>query len=134
MLFSPATTLDRKALDKAAQRGTVRRIARGVYTDDPGSPELIVERHLPTILKLAFPNWYISYSTAALLRAVNGSAFISGAPQTRTPAKLPGVVVHRLPALPYPDIVELDLEDMVSPSLSAEPQPVRIRISSPLQT
>ncbi len=134
MLFSPATTLDRKALDKATQRGTVRRIARGVYTDDPGSPELIVERHLPTILKLAFPNWYISYSTAALLRAVNGSAFISGAPQTRTPAKLPGIVVHRLPALPYPDLVELDLEDMVSPSLSAEPQPVRIRISSPLQT
>ncbi|MDO8501611.1 MAG: type II toxin-antitoxin system HipA family toxin [Gemmatimonadaceae bacterium] len=135
MLYAPASESDRKALTKAVERRALRQIARGVYTDERDQLlDQIVQSHLPAILSLAYPGWHISHSTAALLRSVNGSAFISGTAQTRQPAKLPGIVVHRLSALPYPDIVELGLDEMVAPSLSAEPGPVRVRLSSPLQT
>jgi serine/threonine-protein kinase HipA len=135
MLYSPNGEADRKALAKAAERRVLRRIARGVYTNKRDQPlEQIVQRQLPAILSLAYPDWHLSHSTAAVLRSVNRSAFISGTAGTRQSAKLPGIVVHRLSALPYPDIRELDLDEMVASSLSAEPGRVRVRLSSPLQT
>ncbi|MDP9176457.1 MAG: type II toxin-antitoxin system HipA family toxin [Gemmatimonadota bacterium] len=135
MLYSPTSQADRKALTKAVERRALRRVTRGVYTSDRDQPlDQIVLHQMPAILSLAYPDWHISHSTAAILRPLNGSAFISGTPRTRQPARLPGIVVHRLPALPYADIVHLDLEEMVASSLSAEPGRIRVRLSSPLQT
>jgi len=133
-LYAPSNEADRKNLDKAVERQVLRRVTRGVYTSERNLPlDQIVERHLPAILSLAFPEWHLSHTTAATLRPINGSAFISGTPRTRRPVKLPGIVVHRLPSLPYPDIVERSLDEMVATSLSAEPGRVRAHLSSPLQ-
>lgn len=133
-LFAPSSASDRKALDKAVERKALRRICRGVYTNDHRAPlDEIVERQLPAILSLAFPESYISHTTAATLGPANGSVFISGTTATRRPTKLPGIIVRRLAALPYPEIVSTDSDEMVATSLSAEPRPVRTRRSSPLQ-
>lgn len=135
IFYAPANDADRRALTKAAERRVLRRIARGVYTDEHDQPlDQIVQRHLPAILSLSYPGWYISHSTAALLQPLNGSAFISGLARTRKPASLSGIIVHRLSALPYAEIVEVVRDEMVASSLSAEPVPVRVRTSSPLQT
>ncbi len=134
MFFAPRSPADRKALDKAVERGQLQRIRAGVYTDSKNPVTEIIERHLPAILALGFPAWTISHSTAALLKPINGSAFISRNASPRPPAKLLNVRVYRLKTFPHPETVELDLGDTVARSLSADPEPVRIRISSRLQT
>ena len=135
MLYSPKNSIDRKALDKAVERGQLQRIRAGVYTDDHDRPtDEIINESLPAILALAFPSWTISHSTAALLRPVDNSVFISSARPTKSPTKLQSITVHRLKNLPHPETVELDLGHTAARSLSAEPEPVRVRVSSPLQT
>lgn len=134
MLYSPKSPADRKALDKAVERGQLRRIRGGVYTNDHDQTiDQIIEDHLPAILSLAFPAWTISHSTAALLRPVNGSAFISSKLRSPNPAKLRSLVVNRLPTFSHPESIEIETEELVARSLTAEPEPVRIRVSSPLQ-
>lgn len=135
MIYSPKHSSDRKALDKAVERGQLRGIRAGVYTDDKSRTlDQITEDHLAAILSLSFPSWTISHSTAALLKPVNRSVFISSARPTREPAKLQTLTVHRLKTLPHPETVDLDLGDTAARSISAEAEPVRIRVSSPLQT
>lgn len=135
MIYSPKNLIDRKALDKAVERGQLQRIRAGIYTDDHDrTMDQVAEEHLPAILSLAFPSWTISHSTAALLKPVNRSVFISSARPTRKPARVQSITVHRMKNLAHPETVELDLGDTVARSLSAEPEPVRIRVSSPLQT
>ena len=134
LLYSPKNSNDRKALDKAVERGQLHRIRAGVYTDElQRSADEVAADHLPAVLVLAFPAWTISHSTAALLKPVNGSAFISGKQRTTNPAKLQSITVHRLASLPHPESIQVDLGDMVARSLTAEPEPVRVRLSSPLQ-
>jgi serine/threonine-protein kinase HipA len=134
LLYSPKNPADRKNLDKAVERGQLRRIRARVYTDDRDqSIDQIIEAHFPAILSLAFPAWIISHSTAALLKPLNGSAYISSKLRSPNPAKLKSLVVNRLPALSHPELVEIETDDTVARSLTAEPEPVRIRVSSPLQ-
>ncbi|HET6340684.1 MAG TPA: HipA domain-containing protein [Gemmatimonadota bacterium] len=134
MLFAPANRRDAKALYNAVRRGRVRRVARGIYTDDLDMPlERFVDRNLLAVLGTLFPDQYVSHSTAALLRPRNGEAFLSGG-GIRHPLKLPGVTVNRLPELPHPEMRILELEELVATSLSADPFPARVRLSSPLQT
>ncbi|MGH7564005.1 MAG: type II toxin-antitoxin system HipA family toxin [Gemmatimonadota bacterium] len=109
-------------------------MARGVYTDDLDAPlEQFVDGNLLAILGALFPDQYVSYSTAALLGPRNGEAFLSGG-GIRHPLRLPGVTVHRLPELPHPEVRILELEELIATSLSADPFPARVRLSSPLQT
>jgi serine/threonine-protein kinase HipA len=134
LFYSPKNSSDRKALDKAVERGQLKRIRAAVYTDDhERTLEEIIADHLPSILSLAFPSWTISHSTAATLKPINRSAFISGSKRTPKPAKLQSITVNRLAALPHPESIQVDLGDMVARSLTAEPEPVRVRLSSPLQ-
>ncbi len=134
MIFVPANRRDAKAMYNAVTRGRVRRVARGIYTDDLDTPlEQFVDANLLAILGTVFPDQYVSHSTAALLRPRNGEAFLSGG-GIRHPLKLPGVKVHRLAELPHPEVRILELEDLVATSLSADPFPARVRASSPLQT
>ena len=104
MIFVPGNQRDSAALHIAARRGRVRRVARGVYTDDLDRPlEEYVEENVLAILGALFPDHYVSHSTAALLRARNGEAFISGA-GARHPFILPGVKINRLPGLPHSEV------------------------------
>jgi serine/threonine-protein kinase HipA len=135
MIFAPNTQPDRFALSKAAGRGRIRRIAAGLYTDDLTTPlEALVAEKLPALIAARYPDAYLSHSTAALLRPFNGSAYISTSGSTTRPVKLPGVTVHRRRLPPFPEVTSIDLEEMVARSLSSEPNPLKARISSPLQT
>jgi len=134
LFYHPQNPTDRKALDKAVERKQLQRIRSGVYTDRSEPLDDLIEHHLPAILALGFPTWTLSHSTAALLKPVNGSAFISRNRTPRPPAKVATIKIFRLKTIPHPETVELDLGDTVARSLSAAPEPVRVRVSSPLQT
>jgi serine/threonine-protein kinase HipA len=135
MLFIPQDARENRALNKAYQRGAVLRVAKGIYTNDfDKPPQEIVSEQLLAILGAAYPDWYVSHSTAALHEAVSGVAFLSGPKRTRTSIQLPGVEVKRLPALPHPETVVLRLEQPIARGLSAEPSEPEVHVSSPLQT
>lgn len=123
-----------QALGKAVQRGALRRIAHRVYTDDFDTPaERIVERHLLAILATLYPDWYLSHTTAATLRAHRGVAFISGRSTSRHATGLPGVTIRRVAPMPFPDLVTIPLDDEVRQSLRGEARRPEVRLSSPLQ-
>lgn len=135
MLFIPQTVQQSRALNKAHQRGVVLRVARGIYTDDFHTPLTeIVGEQLLAILGAAYPDWYVSHSTAALHEAVSGVAFLSGPKRTRTSIELPGVEVKRLRAFRHPETVVLRLEQPIAHALSTEPSEAEVSVSSPLQT
>jgi serine/threonine-protein kinase HipA len=134
MLLIPSSTREADALQAAARRSRVRRLARGVYTDDLDSPAAaIVQRDLLALLGALYPDCYLSHSTAALLHAYEGHAFVSGA-STRRRLKLPGVTVHRLGSMPAPETRILELDTLVATALSGDPRPARVLVSTPLQT
>ncbi|MBC7997088.1 MAG: HipA domain-containing protein, partial [Leptolyngbya sp.] len=81
------------------------------------------------------PNeWHLSHSTAATLAPINGLVFLSGFSQKYIPFELPGVKVVRLPDLKYPEVEHVEAPTMIAPKLSSSAEPVRINVSSPLQT
>lgn len=135
MLFIPQTVQQSRALNKARQRGVVLRVAKGIYTDDFHKPLTeIVSEQLLAILGAAYPDWYVSHSTAAFHKAVSGIAFLSGPKRTRTSIELPGVEVKRLRAFRHPETVVLRLEQPIAHALSTEPSEAEVTVSSPLQT
>ncbi len=134
MLYLPETRAESEALNTAADRQSVRRVARGIYTDDfDRPPEVIVKENLLAIIGRTYPAWHISHSTAATLRPVNGVAFISGHGR-RAPTKFPGVLIKRLHTVPYPEVATLQLDTLVARGLRAEPTSAIVQLSSPLQT
>ena len=134
MIFIPRSGSESRALNKACQRGIVLRVARGIYTDDFDTPLTeIVKEQLLVILGAAYPDWYVSHSTAALHQDVSGIAFLSGPKRTRTSIELPGVEVKRLSALSHPETVVLRLEQPIARTLSTAPSEAEVRVSSPLQ-
>ena len=132
-LFVGRTRSDMQALNTATRRGRIRRIVKGVYTDDLHTPlEQIVEEDLLAILGSTFEGHYVSHSTAALLHPRDGNAYISG-PGSRSAVQLPGVTLSRLKHLPHPDLQTLELDRQIATSLSADPVFAIVKISSPLQ-
>jgi serine/threonine-protein kinase HipA len=135
VIYIPQVASESHSLNKARQRGKVLRVAKGIYTDDFDTPLTeMVKEQLLAILGAAYPDWYVSHSTAALHQDVSGVAFLSGSKRTRTSIALPGVEVKRLPAPPHPETVVLRLDTRIARALSAEPSEAEVRVSSPLQT
>ena len=129
------TTADKSAIRAAASRGSLRRIARDVYTDDHESkPEKLIRENLLAILGKLLPDWHLSFSTAATLTPIDGHAFMSGFSHKYLPLNLPGVDVIRLPDLKNPEVEQIEAPTLIAPKLSAEPDVVRVNVSSPLQT
>lgn len=135
MLYLPRSREDTAALIKAVARGKLRRVAQGIYSDDfEASTEDTVLAHFLAIVGALYPEAHLSHSTAALLRPLEGVAYIST--PTRNPnasTRLPGVRLKRHGVLPYPEIVTLQLNEEIKNSLSSDPRPASVRISSPLQ-
>lgn len=126
---------DKSAIRAAAARGVLRRIGRDVYTDDlQAEPEELIRENLLAIIGKLQPEWHLSHSTAATLAPINGHVFLSGFSQKYTPLELPGVKVVRLPDLKYPEVERVEAPTMIAPKLSSSAEPVRIHVSSPLQT
>jgi len=81
-------------LTRAVQRGTLRRLARGIYTGDRETePEVVVRRHLRPIVGHEFPGAVIvDRSVPDAGMASDGTLFVVHTRQR--PVKLPGVVIY----------------------------------------
>lgn len=135
MMFLPNDRGDANALRTAASRGRVRSVAPGVYTDDLETPaEEWVRDHVLAVLAALYPDWFVSYSTAALGRARDGVAFISGVKANVKTTELPGVVVKRIRQFDHPETVTIDTGITSKRVLTGAEEPVFVRMSSPLQT
>jgi hypothetical protein len=88
-----ASEHDPAALSRAVARGTLRRLARGLYSGDLATAaEPLVEQHLLTIVGHEFPGAVlVDRSAASGGRPVDGALFVDH-PRQR-PVTLPGVVV-----------------------------------------
>jgi serine/threonine-protein kinase HipA len=134
-IFIGNSTNDKSAIRAAATRGVLRRIAREVYTDDlQTEPEELIRENLLAIIAKLHPDWHLSHSTAATLTPINGLLFLAGFSQKYLPFELPGVKVVRLPDLKYSEVEHTEAPTMIAPKLSSNVEPVRINVSSPLQT
>jgi hypothetical protein len=87
-----ATRDNRFALSKAASRGTLRRIARGIYTRSHEEPSSVVRRNLWTIVGHLFPGAVISDRCARTLRPDASGVLTVVHPRSR-PVDLPGLRV-----------------------------------------
>jgi serine/threonine-protein kinase HipA len=134
-IFIGNTTSDKSAIRAATARGVLRRIARDVYTDDLlTEPEELIRDNLLAIIGKLQPEWHLSHSTAATLAPINGLIFLSGFSQKYVPFELPGVRVVRMPDLKYPEAERVEAPTFIAPKISSSSEPVRIGVSSPLQT
>ena len=135
MLYIGTTPDDKNALRVAAHRGQLVALTRGVYCDEPdANPEQLIQTNLLAVLARLFPEWHLSYSTAATLTAINGFAFISSRSSTHSPIVLPGLRIVRNRDLPYPEVDWIQAPTLIASRLHEEPQPVKVAVSSPLQT
>lgn len=83
---------DSAILTRAVARGTLRRLARGIYTGDvEGDPEDIVRRHLWRIVGHELPAAVLVDRSARRAGPVDGQLFVDH-PRVR-PLELPGVTV-----------------------------------------
>jgi serine/threonine-protein kinase HipA len=125
----------RAALRKAHERGAVKQLARGVYTDDFEQPaEEIVQTNILGIVGRILPEWYLSHSSSATCGPVNGYLFVSGpASTTGRNLELPGIEIVRFRALPRPETESQEAPAPISTGLQSPPQPVFVRRSTPLQ-
>jgi len=134
-IYIGTSSSDKSAIRAAASRGVLRRIARDVYTDDLESqPEELIQENLLAILGKLQPEWHLAHSTAATLTPIDGLVFLSGFSHNYVPFNLPGVKVIRSPDLKHPEVEHIEAPTMIAPKLSSEPEPVRVNLSSPLQT
>jgi serine/threonine-protein kinase HipA len=134
-IFIGNSTSDKSAIRAATARGVLRRIARDVYTDDLlTEPEELIRDNLLAIIGKLQPEWHLSHSTAATLAPINGLIFLSGFSQKYVPFELPGVRVVRMPDLKYPEVERVEAPTFIAPKISSSSAPVRIGVSSPLQT
>ena len=135
MLYIGTTADEKNALRVAAHRGQIFTLARGVYSDESqADPARIIQANLLVITAKLLPAWHLSYSTAATLAPINGFAFVSSRNSTRSPVILPGLRIVRNRDLPYPEIDWIESPTMVASRLQEEAQPIKVAISSPLQT
>jgi len=135
MLYIGTSPDDKNALRVAAHRGQLVTLSRGVYCDEPDAdPARVIQDNLLAIIAKLFPEWHLSFSTAATLRPINGFAFISSRSATHSPVVLPGVRIVRNRDLPYPEVDWIQAPTLVASRLNEEPQPVKVAVSSPLQT
>jgi len=135
MLYIGTTPDDKNTLRVAAHRGQLVALSRGVYCDEPDAdPEQVIQTNLLAIIARLFPEWHLSFSTAATLSPINGFVFISSRSSTHSPVVLPGLRIVRNRDLLYPEIDWIQAPTLIASRLNEEPQPVKVAVSSPLQT
>src|SRR6266852_2400428 len=123
IVYIPTSLRQARALAKAAHVKRVRRLGRGIYTDDferPATP--IIRDYILAIVAKRYPRAYISHSSAALRAPVEDTLFVSGGINRYTTYQLPGVRLAWAPALPHPELEEFTVRTAVSPALSADPE------------
>lgn len=90
---------DSGALTRAAKRGTLRRLGRGIYTGLVDlDPVDVVNQHLDEIVAHEFPGAVFVDRSARNPRPLHGELFVAH-PRLR-PVELTGLVVHPRPGAP----------------------------------
>lgn len=78
---------------RRVQNGTLKRVARGIYTDEVSLPaEEVVRLRWSDILAKVFPGAVITYRSGFDYRPVDGAIYVSH-PRS-TPLKIPGLTVY----------------------------------------
>lgn len=135
-VFIGDTEQSKAALRKAYERGAVRQLARGIYTDDfAREPADIIRENILAIAGRILPEWHLSHSSAAVRGSVDGFLFMSGPTAvTGRNLELPGVEIIRSRQLAHPETDRVPAPTQISTGLHKPEQPVSVGISAPLQT
>lgn len=135
MLYSGTTDAEKNALRVREHRDQLRRLYRNLYTDDfDRDEEEIVAEHILSIAAVLLPKWHVSHSSAATRGPVHGMLFMSGAGKPGRHLELPGVLIVRLPGLEAPEYDALIAPTPIAPAVDNPPEPIHLRVSTPLQT
>src|SRR6266576_4654532 len=130
MLFFADSPSQSRLLAKRTERGALRRLARGIYSDDfQHSPEEQIAAGILAIIGHYYPSAYVSHSSAAIRAPVDGLFFISTASQSRRAVMLPGVKIIRLPALPHPETQRIDAPIMAVTTRDRQPRSIAVAVS-----
>jgi len=134
-LYAGSSKHARDAFRVRAHRGQLRRVYRGIYTDDFERPlEVIVSENLLAIAAALLPDWQLSHSSAATQGALGGTLFMSGPGRSGRHLDLPGTRIIRLPALSAPEFDHISTPTEVVRDVDRSPEPLSLRVSTPLQT
>jgi serine/threonine-protein kinase HipA len=122
-------------LRKRAERGALRAIHRGIYTDELDRPEEeVVREHILAIAATILPAYQLSHRSAAVRGPVGDKLFMSGPGKAGRHVDLPGIRIIRLPQLPAPEADRIPVPTQPISGTGGAPEELFIRISTPLQT
>ncbi len=122
-------------LRKRAERGALRALHRGIYTDELDRPdEEVVRENILAIAAVILPAYQLSHRSAAVRGAVGEKLFMSGPGKAGRHVDLPGVRIIRLPQLPAPEADRIPAPTQPIAGAEGAPEELSIRISTPLQT
>jgi serine/threonine-protein kinase HipA len=134
-IYAPTEETSQAALRKRAERGGLRPLYRGVYTDELDSPEAeIVRENILAIAAVLAPDYQLSHRSAAVRGLVGDLLFMSGPGKPGRHIDLPGARIVRLPALPAPEYDRVPAPTGVIRGTDGPAEEPYIRISTPLQT
>ncbi len=119
-VFRPS---DQKWASRAAARGEIRRVSRGLYTDNLQEPlEQLVRRRWSEIATIYFPGATVVDRSAIVAGPVDGILFLEAGPRATPPrpVQLPGLVLRpRVGPGPVPGDMEFVGLHMSSPERMA---------------
>jgi serine/threonine-protein kinase HipA len=134
-LYIGGTERDRAAFRVRAHREQLRKLYRGVYTDDFERPsEDIVRESALAIVGAILPEWQMSHSSAAARGPVDGLLFLSGPGKAGRSLHLPGLRIVRFHGLEAPEHDVVPSPTEVIRGVDRPQEPVDVRVSTPLQT
>lgn len=135
MIYSGHTEADQNAFRVRAHRGQLRRISKNLYTDDfESSAEEVVAGNALVIAAALLPGWQLSHSSAAVRGPVEEMLFMSGPGKGGRHIELPGLRIIRLPGMKAAEHDEIATPTEIVSGPEAEPEPLLLRTSTPLQT
>ena len=135
MIYSGRTEREQNAFRVRESRGKLRRLYWNIYTDDFHlAAEKIVAENILVIAAALLPEWQVSHSSAAVRGPVEGMLFMSGPGKPGRHLDLPGIRIIRLPHLTAPEHDEVSTPTPIVRDPEAPPEPLGLRVSTPLQT
>lgn len=118
-----------------AERGGLRSLYRGIYTDELGRPEEeVVRENILAITAAILPYHQLSHRSAAVRGLVGEKLFVSGSGKPGRHLDLPGVRIIRFPSLPAPEFDRFPTPTQLVAGTDGSPEEMYSRVSTPLQT
>ena len=135
MLFLAESTSHSRMLAKRVERGSLVRLARGIYSNDKVTPA--AEQIRTAALSIAahlHKDAYVSHRSAAVRGPVSDVLFVSERGGKKNATVLPGLRIVRLRALAHPETERIALPLELVKTKDDVPGPASAIVSSALQT